>query len=577
MTSRGSIRGRQGIARNVILPFLVLLIILGTVVPIVFADKEYDYVLVANTKDWRELYLAAFYAGINNAELIYFKTLGEAQIKSGQLDEDEEIVILEPEKNAVVKNYESFLEVNGYQDFYTIDYESLQDLQEILWDDAKADGYLVLYPEFGVEAASATAYALEQNLIPLFMDEYNIGEVKKIIKGSDNVIFLGHFPIRLLDDMTGEFITDHADKNAKAITSRYLEDYDGAWAIITRIDRIDPYTLTQGPPLLVYTGSTEDIADLIKDSSITNVEIIGADTVAIAQEAEIISGKDLRLVLKYARTVTNLPGMGGKLLDLDTIKFDFPAVGLEIVDTVYYPSLNVLAITFRSTGNVPTRFFSQVEFGGEALSDDNIHSVPPGETITIPYFLGSADDDTVRVVINTQYGIEPPLTERIKTTEGLPIILRNATSDSHIEQSTIEMRSVGYDDGQGILFLELFNPTDAPMQVFAEIIFAPGDVLASGLITIPSLESGIAQIPTPYRRGDSIIDNNYRINVFHGEKDTLFMTNFSMAVSQRVSEPLIVGNVIALGPTSITIFAVVLLIVLFLILAARRRRRKEEG
>lgn len=553
---------------------LLMIIILSAVALPSALAKDY---LVGNSKDWRDLYLVATSAALTNKSFIFFSNLAEAELAMKVIPSDSDVIVYEPNSGSVVKNYEKYLELNG-RPASTVSYNGYGELQSELFGRG-FDGYVVLEPTFGLEAITSSPLSIVNRYPPLFLTQDTLGGVRSLTNGK-HMILAGRFPVRLSNQFTpATGITGMYDDNVVELVRMSYEAKPGnSWGIIGKIDKVDLDTLASANPLIIYYGETETVLrSLNATPQLTNFEVISADMADMARSFEAGSGRDLKLILKFAQTYTNLPGQTGRLFDLKTVPFDYPVESLEIVQIAYYPEKGIVAVTFRNTGNIDVSFFTAIEFAGNALIDENIHTIAPQSTITIPYILEvvGSGSDTKRTVINTRYGMDVPFRKAIESPEGGVVLTRDAeVNNEPFSNFSIGLISADYYDTRGALIIRIDNPTDSQIVAFAEIIIDENTVLSSPLETISPDAEGALTISTPYLTAADLTAESYRIVVYYGEKDTLLMRSFDVPIEKK--QELITGLVGMVGSPAVLIPLVILLLIIFLFIILKRRK-KERG
>jgi len=549
-----------------------LILLCAAVLPAVFAQQE---VIIADTKEWRELYLLSSYSVLSNTSFLFFTNLGEAEVVMKMIDSSSKVTVYEPRDGAVVKNYAKYLELNG-KPSSVINYDSYTDLQSRLFG-GNQPGYILLEPTFGIEAISASPIIKLNRYPPVFVTRENLDQVKTLTRGNQNLILAGRFPIRVSNKFEGTMITGLYDQNAVSLTRlAYEANPENQWGIIAKIDKIDPETMGEGLPILIYYGEIDTLlSSLNATPGLTNFEVIGGDMADLSRGLERSSGRDLKLILKFAQTYTNLPGKVGKLYDLNTIAFDYPIQDLRIEAVTYYPELGVVAITFKNYGNVDEKFFTAVEFGGNAIIDDNIHAIGPGETKTVPYPVQVTGSDTVSTIINTRYGITVPFKKAITADDGSVVLVQDATTVRNAYQNgTIEFISAEYDDTRGVLLIKIRNPGADTLKMFGELLLDTNNIISSPVASIEPDTDGVLKIDTPYLTADNLMNETYQLIVYYGRGDTLLKKEFTIPIVKRSS--LITGFMTLVGSSTVIIPLAAIMLVILIILIARRRKSKRK-
>jgi hypothetical protein len=292
-----------------------------------FALAEKNSAVVINSKLWQDRYLASIYAGYLGYDIVHFDNLGEAQLETDTLKGRPDIIVFESRDYSIVKKYESYLAANDFSKYTTIYYDDYLDLQKKLWDKEKIRKYIVLDPRFGPEAVAAAPYILNNQYAPLFLTKKSEDYVKSKLSSADptNIIIAGYFPVRLIKDLSGTKLVGQPKDNSAALSKLASTDIGQEWGVLTSISEIDLTTLLYKRPIFVYLGDIDNIVRTVRDSTeVTKMEVIGGQMTDLAQEIRGQSRRDLKLMLKYARTYTNIPGMTGKIMTLGTVPFDFP-------------------------------------------------------------------------------------------------------------------------------------------------------------------------------------------------------------------------------------------------------------
>ncbi len=363
--------------------FLVVLVLLQSAP---FVTAEGKTIIVGNTKDWHSLYLASVYSSLNNASFFFFNNLGDAQLKTKTMGLTDEIIVFESTIDPVIKNYKSFLAVDGFTNFKSYTFETFEDLQELLVEKHSSEGYVVFGTDFGMEPLAATPFLIRHNYMPLFYSENSYKFIAQQTKKA-TTMFVGRIPVRDISSLKGTRFIGSPPESTTAMSKISINTVPSEWGIITRIDVVDFQTFQGNTPIFVYYGESylDSVAKLMTYSNITHYEVIGGKTADIATTLETRTGKDLSLMLKYGRRITNQPGLENNVLDIVSYPFSFPVEDLLIVKSVYYPELEVLAITYENVGNIDLLYFSNIEYSNNALADEYAHQIFPGETKTVPY------------------------------------------------------------------------------------------------------------------------------------------------------------------------------------------------
>jgi hypothetical protein len=513
---------------------------------------------------------------LSNSTFLFFTNLGEAEVAMKMIGVDVKATVYEPKNGAVVKNYAKYLDLNG-KAASVVTYDGYSDLQSKLFS-GDQDGYILLEPTFGIEAVSAAPIVKLNKYPPLFVTRENVDQVKSLTRGKQHIIMAGKFPVRVSSKFEGEKITGSYDENVVSLVKlAYDLSPDNPWGIIVKIDKMDPETMKEGLPILVYYGEVDTLLNSLNVTPrLTNFEVIGGDMADLSRGLERSSGRDLKLILKFAQTYTNYPSKVGKLYDLSTIVFDYPIQDLRIEAVKYYSELGVVTITFKNYGNVDERFFTAVEFAGNAILDDNIHSIGPGETKTIPYpvQITGDDADTVATIINTRYGIAVPFKKAITSEDGSVVLVEDAIKvPKTYKNYTPEFIGAEYDDTRGVLLVRMKNPNPAGLVMFGELLLGENDILSSPVAPVKPGEDGVLRIETPYLMASDLTNETYQLVVYYGEEDTISSAKFTITIQKKID--LMTGFVSMIGSSTVIIpLAVIALVILIILITKKKKGRK---
>ncbi len=534
-------------------------------------SSEDTPVVVLSSHDWIDKFLVNNYAASIGAEFITFENLGQAELKTSTIEKSKRVLVFES-SSPVVKNYDAYLEVNGYDNREVIRYKDYYELQEILYDMVKPVNFILLDPAFSLEAIAASPMMVNEGLFPMFVDGSNKKMVKKLVKHADQLILAGHFPVRVSDGFSGQKFLDYSDTNAIKLMQETFSKTSSEWGFIVRPDQLDLSVLRTGIPILVYSGDIPSISKIVRDNSVDKFEVVGGKSVDVAQAIEGESGKNLKMMLRYGRSYSGASGFEGKIFDIDSVIFPFPSPDLELVGSTFYPSLDTIGLRFKSNGNIPTKFYTNVEFAGNALSDEHYHIVFPGEEITIPYKLDEVNEGVAQAIINTKYDFRTPMRHGLLGDNDKPIIVSDVELDSRADDPHIEVKSASFDDDNGELSIGVENSGDDQLFVLIELM-VKDELLSSQKQVIPGSSQGHIIIPAPFIRGDDMY-GLVNITVFYGNLDTLHTFTREVLVVRKRSSMNLFGNVILTSANSVLIILVVIA-GLSLFFVWKKRRKSE--
>jgi hypothetical protein len=535
--------------------FTVLLILIGAQ-----AAAALD-VVVVNSRDWRDITLGTVYAIHNDANIITFSNLGDAQIKTQTISPNATIVVFESSR-PVVRNYASVLRTNGFSDYTVHEHETYRDFQREHFD-GSYEALVLLDPMFGTEAISILPLAGHEPMRPFFLDAESRSDVDRAASNAKRIIIAGRFPLRLIEGIEAdERYEGLSPDNADQITRMVAESFASEWGVIMRIDRVDFESVLKKQPVVVYSGALSDTIATVRDIGISRFEIVSADAANLGQQIRAGAERDIALMLKYGRTITNLPGMTGQILDLETVFVDYPSPDLTIESAVHYTDANVLLITFTNRGNIDTYSFTNIEYDQNAMTDTHLRVIPPQTQIEVPYPLDEPTEERI-AFINARYGMDLPLENTLRSEQGASLVRQEVSTDQS-PNSTIEIRDARYNDERGQLYIDVESRGSGYARIEIpyddELTFTNGPaVVVDGRYTFI--------IDTPYHRASDFVEE-IKVVLYHGENAPVYEQSAQMIVS--FERNLLSGQVTAIASGALVFVLVILIVGLILFLKRRR-------
>ncbi len=531
-------------------------------------------VVVLSGKDWTDNFLLNYYAAKKGYDFLTFKNLADAELKTSTITQNRKIIAFES-NNPVVKNYEKYLEVNGYKNYEVITYDDLEELQEIILNKIKPKKFIILSTDYSLEAISANPLMINNDYFPLFLNEKTKKQVFKAISNADEIIIAGHFPVRLIKGIKADdSLTNFPDENALELMKESFSQSKSEWAYMVRPDQLDLSVLRTNLPVLVYFGDIKAISEIVKNNNIIKFEIIGGKMVDVAKAVEANSEKDLKMLLRYGRTFGNAKSLEGKIFDIDYVEFPYPFTYLQLKKIIYYENMGVLAISFENKGNIPLKLYNNIEFMGKSLSDNNLHVINPGNEITIPYYFGKPENNNknhdLKVIINSKYDYKTPLRNSLRGDDDKPIVIEKAIKSNDYDNPSFDIIRAEFDDNNGRLLFLVKNNDDKPLHVMMELD-VNGNILSSNKELIEPFDKLVIKIPTPFLWGNDLYGLT-NITVYYGTPDTIHTDVREIMITEKKSFSLI-GNVILSSANNVLLVLLVIAIILLMIYKNKRKKK----
>ncbi|MFW5866015.1 MAG: hypothetical protein ACOCU6_02890 [Nanoarchaeota archaeon] len=553
--------------RAVTILFVFLFLIMLS--PMVFAEQR--SIVVSNTYDWKEIFITSIYASINDADYFYhLNDFSDANMKKNMMTKDDSIAVFESNEQAVVKNFGSSMGVKGYGKIDTYSYDSLEDLQRMVFDMVDPKGFVVFGTEFGVEPISAISYLNENEYLPLFYTN-RTSEYLATISDEKRDIYVGRIPLREVDIDDAETYIGGPVESSLDMMSLASTESDETWGIITRIDNIDFQSLQGKRPVFLFFGMPymQEVSDIAYESSIIHYEVIGGDTVDIAQEMESQMGRDIKLMLKYGRKITNYgPVSDDAVLEIDSIELPRPVERLEIEDAIIYPRLGRLLVTYHNIGNVDELFYSTYDFGESSFSDDSVHHIPAGEKLSFSYDIFSTHDDYGILTITSEYGHTLPLSINMEE-NGSQLLERNVSINSYSGDPNLYIQDVVLDTSSGVVEIKVKNNHTQPLNYFVEMELINDSIVRSSTQdTISSKQHQLIKIPFKYTADDVLLNKTANMTVYYGPEDTVHESHFALKISEK-------QGIMGVTEIIIGVTVIVALVVMALVFFIHKKRHRE--
>lgn len=517
--------------------------------------------IVANTADWQSMYLTAMYASFTDADFVYLKNLGDAEIKTKLMSTDDTVFVFESQDTPVVKNYRSFLSINGFDSVGEYLFFNVYDLQEYLYDQLDSKQVFIFGNDFGMEPIALAPYLLKNDYFPMFYSKESTDFFYRISRRTP-ITVVGRVPVRTVDQLKPTYISGQPQKTTSDVTSLVTSDIKSDWGVITRIDSIDYDSIRADVPVFVFYSQTytPQLADSISESGIKNFEVIGGNTADLAQELESQVGQNLNLMLKFGRKITNFQGLENTVLNIDAVVLPFPYEDLTLDAVNYYPELGKFTLSLTNNGNIGVYSFSNIEYGGVVVSDAERHFILPGTTKTIPYDLSTTKTEG-NATLTIRYGYAIPLQNTLQGDAGTPILQETVDVLTHTEAPEIEFSKADFNHKTGHLSIGYKVLSDNPVEAQAEMI-VNGEVHTSSQVTLSPGRSPAIPIDFPYVSNDDLVNKYFNVTIFYGESDLLFTTTKEIFIEEQSN------NVVLIAAIIIVVIAAIILSLLM-----RRKKR----
>ena len=397
---------------------------------ILFSTAKADVII--NSQDWRDISLILLYAKLTGEKAHMITNLGEADILLKRLDKTSLHEVFESRNKPVIKNMKEFMRNYGFSMVVENLFNTYKDLQLELYSRVKdrVKGFIVIHPDFGTDLISVFPLAINEKRWIFFVNKENLNDVLSIISSSPkkSVIFYGKFLTQPWKDIPNpsEVIFGTEEEMNKEIVKRVWKKTNG-WIVLASGKYIEEGFLSEGKPILLILGnSPSELAEFLKKLRVKLIEVIGPENVNFGYSIREASNKSIGVVAKIGITITGIPELRGKIYALPRKKVEYPVHNLLLKDVYFANGCIIFEIT--NKGNVEEKFTIRAlrllgKFGETSLTDENVHVIPPGETITFPICGNYSEPEKVEVFI--LYGEKFKRKVRNLTTGGFYFSVKN--------------------------------------------------------------------------------------------------------------------------------------------------------
>ncbi len=470
--------------------FLVLGIFL-----ILFSTVKADVII--NSQDWRDVSLILLYAKLTGKKAHMITNLGEADLLLKRLEKSSTHELFESRNKPVIKNMKEFMRNYGFSMVVENVFNTYKDLQVELYSRVKdkVKGFVIIHPDFGTDLISVFPLAVNEKRWIFFVNKENLNDILSLISSvpEKSVIFYGKFLTQPWKDIPNpsEVIFGTEEDMNKEIVKRVWKKTRG-WVVLANGKYIEEGFLSEGKPiLLILENSPSEIAKFLKKLGVKLIEVIGPENVNFGYEIREASNKTIGVVAKIGITFTGEPELRGKIYTLPTKEVDYPVHNL-VLRRVYFTN-GCIIFEITNKGNVEEKFIIRAlriigKKGETTFADENIHVIPPKETISFPVCGNYSEPEKVEAFI--LYGEKFKRKIRNLTTGSFYFFVKKISLPI---PKPLEIKGVFYDPSLHMLWIKLKNNNKKPVWARAEVFglkfLNESLTLSSPLIYLPSGES----------------------------------------------------------------------------------------
>jgi len=392
---------------------------------LVLASTAAADVIIANSANWKNVYSAGMYAGLNNDEFRFLVSQKHSQLIQRELEKDTSITVIESDTLPFVGKFAERLRQNGYVNVNNI----LVPEETANFDLAKrlnVRDFIIVDPTFGHDAVSVAPLGIHTDHYVLFADSDNIGDVSTFLStvNPNNIIIYGDVDEAVLDALEQyqpELIYEgNRFKNNIAIAERLRTQTGAKQAILTNGEFLeaDLFSRAVKQPV-VFIGREnppEEIADYLSGHYQTFV-VVGNDLLQSAQRLKDRTGKPV--LLKFAKGVTDGETVFKNVEGLDLYPVPLLSIELSLEDLAYNTQTQNIEVTITNEQLARTYLINNLIIRVDdetvaSLGDYNAQIIEGLETQTFTFdaALSEYQGQNITVELFTPYGASSDALER---------------------------------------------------------------------------------------------------------------------------------------------------------------------
>ena len=537
--------------------------------------------VVINSKDWKTVYSALFYASYNSYDA-YYLTSSNPEGFFRLFPMDPNVILIQdksPDKR-YIPNFEGLLKVRGIN----VDLREVEDASLELIPDGVKKVYVVESDFPFASVAVAPLARIENGWVVLVGDE-NVNRVVSSLSGM-NVVLVGQFKRNIKDSLSSLNVVETLPMSnkyelSKAILEKYLEKKPTKQVLITDGWSLEP-ELFRGKNPIILVGKNvvpKDMVDYLMKKGIKTVVVIGPELTYVGEQIRLLSNKKISVFIKFGQALS-----GGPIYALSLYPIPKPELRLSIGKVVYDPNAKRILIFFKNDGNTGLFVFTTFRIvdanGNEVASGGDAEPVflGSGESVALSYEVeipGDKLSEDLYAEMYASYGISADNMEYYLTSKGkygpplkLPVEISNINDESEVELSDLV-----YLSNSGKFLIKVKNVGNVDAYVRVKIIdLSVGGIknsYTSDVIFLPAGEEKDTMISV--KMDDFDIKSNDFVNVLlvYGQNKDALVKSKSYKKELVVSSALLISGHLV-ETTHLLIIGVVVVIIVLAVIFLRR-------
>jgi len=540
--------------------FLLLILVAGLLV------VSADAVLLANSKDWKDVYSVMLYSSLQNDRGFFLNTESIASVAK-LLPPDQGIEIYESSSTPMIANVESQFNSAGYD---AVTREKADNLNLLL---APANvPYFVVSEENFKLAVSLASLAVNKGGWVFIVNVDNADQVAAKLNGASSVVAVGNFR-RDVQAVISPYVTEWINNNNIYKDSQALALRFGSLSNIILSDGTSlesEFFSTKNPVLLSGPNKIlDDTYNFLVANNVKSVVLVGNRLSVVGEQIRTRSEKKISVFVKFGYGNT---AEGEKVYALSMFPLPQPTLGLTVTRATYDPQAKVLRTYFKNIGSGGVYELTTLSVKDEnnlelaSASDKEVTFLGAGETMPISYSMDIPLDrvnDKTAVEFYTSFGLEPTELDSFLTMVnqyGPPFRINLEIETQQDDNAFLNITDVAYYKNLKRVGVGLENPTEStifysvkiqrlivngiPKDLFVEGDIAPGKTktayLPVELDSVDLEDNKVFDLTVLYGRSSDLKTHVYRpspLPAFVVKQGAVGITGFLVSVPGAIASP----------------------------------------
>lgn len=468
--------------------------------------------VVVNSFDGRDVVSGIYYAAVSGEEIIFVTPAYSDAVLYGKIGNGNDILLIQPEDGKIIAGMKDELEVRGNTVETYISEDPYQANLELA-SRSGAEKFILVDPVYGYNTVSALAYAKENSMYLVFVDNNNMEDVVSFLAGKnpEDVLLYGYIDNEVKESLDENNVAyreinngDKFDDNLE-ITELYFEKNPSKKQVILSDGNAFEDTIAAGddPVILISPIIPSATYDYVEEKAMEGqiqvalvVDGEYAQTAYDMKESinEEAGSKVLSVMVKFGESTSM---SGDSMAPVQFFQLPGPILGLRILGAEYNTVSNQLEVTYENTGNALEYVKSQIRVFVDGIfvgtvGDEEPFAIGRDAKRGIGYPI-EIEEGEITVNITSFFG-----SSRKSTESGIQVVL-DAGRVEFVDRSSLGITEFTEDRTTNDLYVTFSNTGDTPVyftpDVTVEVQGMSTKIEDDNIYTLEFGESRIVKFP----------------------------------------------------------------------------------